>query len=365
MKIIPSGKGYFIWNISQTEGGDIAAIVSSCQQAGVSWVAIKTSDGIADFGDTAKIQALVIALHAADILVFAWQYTYVFFDPAREARKAAERTKMFGMDGFITDPEWEARDKATRTQAITYCTALRAELGDLSIGMCSYRYPSMHMGIDWDVFLKVSDYHCPQVYWLGAHNPGAQLRESHRQLMALKPLPFVPAGAAFPDGAWYPAAADLDDFSNTAKDLDCPGLIWWSWEHARKYDFWNTIAKQDWGALPSPEEDMLSELRQLAVEGEAAAGIAKNKHRAIIDKIDGAAPPVEKMQVKAGVSLNTRTGPGLNYSIIQGAGLSGGTVITILERVTNPDTSIWVHQDAGWNCQRGAGGAVYLDPFPA
>jgi len=114
-----------------------------------------------------------------------------------------------------------------------------------------------------------------------------------------------------------------------------------------------------------PEEDMLPELRQLAVEGEAAAETAKNKHRAIIDKIDGAAPPVEKMQVRAGVSLNTRTGPGLNYPIIPGAALSGGMVITILERVTNPDTSIWVHRDAGWNCQRGAGGTVYLDPFPA
>ena len=46
--MIPVGKGMFIWRLAVCAGGDPVRLASMAQEAGFSWVAIKSADGVYD-----------------------------------------------------------------------------------------------------------------------------------------------------------------------------------------------------------------------------------------------------------------------------------------------------------------------------
>jgi hypothetical protein len=110
----------------------------------------------------------------------------------------------------------------------------------------------------------------PQIYWLDAHDPVAQLRRSyneHRNGTASSPPTqkrFLPIGSAFGqsikrlDGStvwWEATAKDLQDFSQEARSFGAYGFwsLDWILTHNRT-DYWNAITGQ--GEPQPPPSDL-------------------------------------------------------------------------------------------------------------
>src|ERR1035437_3991627 len=92
------GKGMWIWQVSQCEGGDSAAIVAKAQRAGLTHLLVKIADGTRSYnGD---VSGLVRAAQGAGLQVWGWQYTYGSSSEA-EAQYGARRARQFGVDGFV------------------------------------------------------------------------------------------------------------------------------------------------------------------------------------------------------------------------------------------------------------------------
>src|SRR4030042_1423357 len=256
-----------------TQAQSIQKLTSSfanmAKDAGFSWVAIKAADGTIHFNQGAGpawaqpdlLQAAINTLRAVGIKVLGWQYIYGA-NPLKqsiaaiEAQRAIENIERFDFDGWLIDPEKEYKRSGAAAWADIYMTALRSSCPNVPIGLCSYRFPSLHPEIPWHNFLRRCNFHAPQVYWIGAHNPGDQLRKSVRELQALANLPVVPVGAAYydPTFKWQPTVAELNELDRTAHELKLPGVTWWGGGengHGAQYiaDFWAATRVPDWGQL--------------------------------------------------------------------------------------------------------------------
>ena len=246
----------FVWMLSACAGGDPLALAAKAKAAGFSWVALKVQDGTNIYQPDLLAPA-ISALRAAGIAVWGWGYLYgaTFLGASIAAREAAITIKCFEdylIDGFLIDAEHQYKRTNARAWAATYMAAVRAALPKVRLGLCSYRYPSLHPQLPWREFLAYCDFHAPQVYWALAHNPGDQLRRSVRELTALKALPVAPVGAAYKEHTWAgPTVAELNEFDNTAKALMLPGVSYWSWQHAEANSmWWGAIAAHKWQPVP-------------------------------------------------------------------------------------------------------------------
>ena len=74
----------WIWYVSKSNGGDVAAIVAQAHAAGVTTLFIKSSDGSSNYWSQFSPQ-LVAELHANGLRACAWQYVYGT-NPAGESR---------------------------------------------------------------------------------------------------------------------------------------------------------------------------------------------------------------------------------------------------------------------------------------
>lgn len=267
----PTGKGMFIWKLKNCANGDMQIMASMARDAGFSWVTIKTVDGLVNFNQGAGpewaqpnlLPEAVGALRAVGIKVYGWGYEYGTDWLGRslaagEAKLAAENIKRFSFDGYFIDVEKEYKKNGSAANADIFMHALRASCPGTPLGLCSYRFPSLHPEIPWSNFLQHCDFHAPQVYWLKATNSGAQLRQSVRELTALRNLPIIPVGCAYFDTGyqWQPTVGELNEFDQTAHELNLPGITWWEWEenkHGAQYiaPFWQAISAHNWGQ-PNP-----------------------------------------------------------------------------------------------------------------
>lgn len=254
----PTGKGVFIWNLSACSGGDPERIAAELKGMGCSWAAVKMADGTLD-KNLPLLGPAVEVLSREGLAVWGWHYVYganrlgVPFVKAETAR-AVQVIRDYQPAGWIVDAEGEYKRKGSAAWANTYMTGLKSAFPALPLGLCSYRFPSLHPEFPWRDFLGYMDFHIPQVYWIQNHNPGAQLRQSFRELTALRSLPVVPVGAAFQEGGWHPTVAEIDEFDRTAHELKLPGVSWWCLddEGIEKHpEFREAITRHKW-APPAP-----------------------------------------------------------------------------------------------------------------
>ena len=88
----------WIWYVSASDGGSVAAIVAQAHAAGVTTLFVKSSDGSSNYWSQFSPQ-LVAELHANGLKVCAWQYVYGT-NPAGEAtlgaQAVAERRRLPG-----------------------------------------------------------------------------------------------------------------------------------------------------------------------------------------------------------------------------------------------------------------------------
>jgi len=252
-----SGRGFYIWNIPNCEGGDPERIAETALEARLSHVLIKVADRYSPHNVTPSgidlVPPLVRALRSRGIQAWGWQYIYGF-EPAREAQMAVRRIRELGLDGFVIDAEIEYEQAGRAEAARRYCGDLRAAIPALPVALSSFRFPSLHMGLPWKIFLEHVALSMPQVYWEKAHNPADQLKRSVREFRNLAPVrPVFPTGAAYKWGGWKPTPADLIEFLRAVEEIGLSGANFWVWEQCRRAlpEFWDIIAQP---TLPEPEK---------------------------------------------------------------------------------------------------------------
>jgi len=229
-KILPKGKGLYVWNIVDMPPMWIDKFLAT----GITWIAVKVANGV----NSSNLRKLSCGGTADDILgpfiasakmggmnVLGWQYVYGF-NPLDEAEKAAQRVEKFELDGFIIDAEHQYKGK--HSQARSYSEVLRMFMPDTPIGLSTYRFPLVHPRLPYKEFLDVCDFNAPQVYW-NHGKAGSELLDSHRQYAEIKDLPFIPAGRAYyGEGFPKPTPMEIKNFLQTAQSIDCPAAFFWS-----------------------------------------------------------------------------------------------------------------------------------------
>jgi hypothetical protein len=255
--MVLDGKGFYVWKIRSVENGDPSAIANAAYKAGLSHVLLKIADGIYPFNiDTNTridlVPPVVTALHAKGIAVWGWHYVYGY-DPASEARVAIQRVKELGLDGYVINAEGEY-ETAGKPAAQRLMNDLRSQLPTFPIALSSYRFPSYHPQLAWQVFLEGCDFNMPQVYWEKAHNPAAQLRRCLQEFQAMTPYrPIIPTGSAYENQGWWPTDQEVLEFLETARASQLSAANFFSWDECcRKFgSLWNTIAAYSWPGTPS------------------------------------------------------------------------------------------------------------------
>jgi hypothetical protein len=252
------GKGFYIWKIKNCEGGDPDLIAKKAKNAGLSHVLIKVANGIYSYNyDWARkidlVPPVAQALRSAGVEVWGWHYVYGN-QPVSEARIAIRRVEELNLDGYVIDAESEYKESGKANAAKKFMRELKGGISNtVPIALTSYRYPSLHP-IPWNEFLEKCDYNMPQVYWLQAHNPGAQLAQTLREYespnIKYHP-PIIPVGAAFREHGWKPTTSEVSEFLDTARALNLSAANFWEWYACRevltpKNEMWNVISEYDW-----------------------------------------------------------------------------------------------------------------------
>ncbi len=263
-----SGKGMYLWKIYRCENGDPQAIANVAAEAGLSHVLIKIADdgGIYNYDwdhHRDLVPPLVSALKAKGITPWGWHYIYGR-DPVTEARVAAQRTQQLGLTGYVIDAEVEFEAPGMAEKAQTFMDTLRREMpSGVLIGLSSYRFPSYHPAFPWREFLDQCDFNMPQVYWITAHNPGAQLTRTVREFRAMYPnQPLLAAGSAYKYGNWVPSVSEIREFLQTAVNLGVHAANFWEWHLTRDLldpSIWQAIADFQWPDSPPPVPQDITE----------------------------------------------------------------------------------------------------------
>jgi hypothetical protein len=269
------GKGYYIWQIWNCEGGDPSAIAAKAKSAGLSHVLVKIADGTLLYNvDRNSKQDLVPPLIAAcrkeGIQVWGWHYIRGS-NPIGEARIAVQRSLELGVDGYVIDAEGEFQTGRKQSAARRFMQELRAGLPNLPVALSTYRYPKRHTPFPFAEFLEGCDFAMPQVYYEEAHNPEAQLELCVEQYLALNPArPVIPTAPTYGRGSWRPTAEETTRFFAKAKELGLSAANAWSWDVASRdaySDLWAAVAAFEWPTEP-PVADMPERLVGRLNEGD-------------------------------------------------------------------------------------------------
>lgn len=234
------GVGMWIWYISKSDGGNLAAIIEQAKAAGVSTLYVKSSDGSSNYWSQFSPE-LVEAVHAAGLKVCAWQYVYGTH-PVGEAQLGAKAVAA-GADCLVIDAEssYEGRYDAAQQ----YIQTLRAKIGPtFPVGLASFPYVDYHSSLPYSVFLgpEGAQFNVPQIYWKDIKTSvEAALAHTYEQNLiygrAIEPL-----GQTFED----PTTAELVAFRTLSTLHGASGISFWDWQET---------SPRGWQALTEPLDD--------------------------------------------------------------------------------------------------------------
>jgi len=218
----PLGKGILIWNLDSNYLSTVDKLVG----LNIKWVSVKVVNAVNAY-NSVYIKQFIVECRRAGIDVWGWGYSFGV-NPANEGLQTAKIINDLDISGYFMDIEGEYDRVDMLSTAQAYTNNLKPNT-QKPLGLCSYRYPSLHTNVPWKTFLDISDFHIPQLYWIQATSdiaPGYQLGRSYIQLQAIKQLPFIPIGTVVKDDGslWIPSVAQITNFGNTVKQMNLPGF---------------------------------------------------------------------------------------------------------------------------------------------
>lgn len=216
-----AGKYLWIWEVDQTQGGDVSAIARLGKQLGLTGFIVKSHDGVDVWPQFAQVCQ---PLQSYGFAVLAWGYVYGV-DPLGEAR-AAQVSITAGADAYIIDAEsgYDGKPDAARTLSLT----LREQNPKLTLGFAPFAFPVDHPTFPYATFAEYCDVCLPQVYWGEfALQPTDAVTQAFSQLAPYK-IALAPVGQAY--GAV--TGVEIEQFAATAQSLGAQGISFWDAQSA-------------------------------------------------------------------------------------------------------------------------------------
>ncbi len=226
-------QGMWIWYVSKSERGSVAAMIARARRVGIGTVYIKSGDGGNVWSQFSP--QLVRALQRGGLDVCAWQFVYGD-RPAAEARVAAISIAR-GADCFVIDAEGDYEGKYAA--ADLYVRKLRAAAGpDYPIGLAGFPYVDYHPSYPYSVFFGPggATFNTPQMYW---KTIGVSVREVFEHTYLHNRIwghPIYPLGQTYE----APGPAQLKLFRRFAASHGGVMPSWWDWQET---------SGREWGAL--------------------------------------------------------------------------------------------------------------------
>jgi peptidoglycan hydrolase-like protein with peptidoglycan-binding domain len=229
------GQGMWIWYLSRSDGGNLAAIAAQAHAAGVSTLFIKSSDGSTNYWSQFSPQ-LVQELHANGLRVCAWQFVYGS-NPAGEANLGAEAVAD-GADCLVIDAESQYEGRYGAAQ--TYIEDLRAKIGPTyPLGLASFPYVYYHTSFPYSVFLgpNGAQFNVPQMYWRDIGQSIDTVYANTYIANRVYGRPIFPLGQTY----GHPSSGELLRFREEAVDYASTGFSWWDWQETPTRE-WSALA---------------------------------------------------------------------------------------------------------------------------
>ncbi len=257
--LLPYGKGMWIYEPDKTEGGDVAAIVAKARAAGLSHLYVRTGSSWDGFYAAPFLDRLLPAAHAANLLVYGWDFPRLISWPDDVARaKAAidHRTPTKQrLDGFSADIETRSEGTSISPQAAAaYGKALRDAVGSSFPLIATVPRPSPAQNYPYAEVVASFDAIAPMVYWLN-RQPDTDVAGALRDLAPFG-KPVFPVGQAYdggPEGgrAGVPPPEELWRFMRVGQANGAQGVSFWSWQAANP-KAWAAITEAEEFRAPAP-----------------------------------------------------------------------------------------------------------------
>ena len=257
------GTGIYLWNLREFEGGNAARIVDRVLATQLSYVFIKIANQGNDYGHAGRNRTVTRTLQAQGVKVWGWHYiTGVTTDASgnvinivgAEVNAAVRQIRRFRLDGYIANAESKFQTPGSAARAESFMKQLRARVDDVPIGLSAFKFPSLFHNYPWKAFLERSEFNLPQTYWVGRHDPEAQVADPLWQFLLpdyvrladprVDEFParfFLPTGSAYSDDTrvWLPEPQDQERFLERSCEIGLPAV---SYYNAGKDTFTPTTA---------------------------------------------------------------------------------------------------------------------------
>jgi hypothetical protein len=211
------GKGWWIYQMRNTERGSVPAIVARAKRAG----------------------------HAAGLTVVAWDFPYLH-DPVADAARAEQALAFVApgghrIDGFAPDIETAGEGTiATARRAQVYLSRVRAAAGDRPVVATIPRVTGTRLAtFPYAAMAPYVDVYAPMVYW-SCNEPGQLAAENLRALSTYRPVHLI--GQSYDMGAeggrrGDPRGAELWRFLDVGRTHGAVGVSFYAWHTATAEQF--------------------------------------------------------------------------------------------------------------------------------
>jgi hypothetical protein len=230
-----SGRGMWIWYVSQSSGGSLSSIISDAHRYGLGTLMIKAGDGTGTWSQFNR--SLVSSLHAAGLSACAWQYVYGAH-PIPEAQVGAAAVQN-GADCLLIDAESEYEGKYVQAQQ--YIKKLRQLVGpNFPIALASFPYVDYHPSLPYSVFMGPggAQYNVPQMYWKDIQTSVDSVYSHTFTYNLPYARPIEPLGQV----SGHPPAGQIVRFRQLSRVYGAANVSWWDWQEASAGD-WQSLSR--------------------------------------------------------------------------------------------------------------------------
>ena len=250
-----TGKGMWIWQWSQTDGGNAAAIVAQAVGDGLHQVWIRVADSQQGFYGAPLLDALVPLAHAHGLSVIAWGFPYLY-DPMGDAKWTDQVLAWRGpdgqqVDGFSADIEKQTEGVYLTAQRTgVYLQAVRRAAGNRLLVATVYPPLDTYWSTGLYPYATIAHYvdaFAPMIYW-ECTDPGADATFDVARLAKLRPVDII--GQAYNDAAELgravaPSGAEITEFMEAGRKAGAIGASFWVWQSATAQE-WAALAAYRW-----------------------------------------------------------------------------------------------------------------------
>jgi len=239
----------WIWQWSQTDDGNAAAIVQQAVRAGLHQMWVRVGDSKYGFYGASELDALVPLAHAAGLAVIAFGFPYLY-DPVGDAHWTAQILAWRGpggmaIDGYSADIERSTEGVDLTAQRVAvYLELVRKSAGARLV--VATVYPPLDSywdgGYPYTAIAPYVDAFAPMIYW-ECTDPAADATLDIDRLATLRPVHIIGQAynmASVGGRSASPSGAEITEFLRAGRRAGAVGASLWVWQ---------TATPQEWSAL--------------------------------------------------------------------------------------------------------------------